>query len=229
MYFVVVKEISTGTIVDKAELPGMKALSGSIAQLAYQLKEQFKTRYSPETYTVTFEEAENWEELLSKNISNKDSTFRMIGSRTYQLVVNIAAMIGGTFLISFLLVVRLIYSPFLFIVCIFILFLYLTIDYSIWLNKGIHMIEMDISSFTVYYGKEMIPARIDKRQITGINVFKKLNRRIVNIMLGGYADNTIPGVTLFSGPRIRITDEAFNESEFGIFVKLLYDMRPDIN
>lgn len=228
MYFVVVKEISTGKIVDKAELSFTDNMGGGLAQSALLTKRNFERQYSPETYSITFEKAESWEELQFKNVSSDNDTFRMIGSRTYQLLVNIAAMIGGTFIMYVLMTVRLLFNPFLFIVGIFILFLYLAIDYSIWLKKGIHMIEIDKNSFTVYYGTEMIPVRIDKTQITGINFFKKLNRRIVNVLLGGNADSSIPGITLFSGPRIRITDKAFNEAEFRVFVKLIYDLRPDI-
>lgn len=229
MYFVVVKEISTGKIVDKADLSSAGNMGGDLSQSALLTKRNFERQYPPETYSITFEKAESWEEIKSKNVPADNDTFRMTGSRTYQLIVNIAAMICGTFIMFLLMTVRLLFNPFLFILGIFILFLYLAIDYSIWLKKGIHMIEIDKNGFTVYYGTEMIPARIDKKQITGINFFKKLNRRIVNVLLGGNADSSIPGITLFSGPRIRITDEAFNESEFGIFVKLLYEMRPDIN
>lgn len=229
MYFVVVKEISTGKIVDKAELLSTGNMFGDLAPSALLTKKNFERQYPPENYSITFEKAESWEELKSKNVPTDNDAFRMIGSRTYQLIVNIAAMICGTILMFILMIARLLFNPFLFIVGIFILFLYLAIDYSIWLNKGIHMIEIDKNGFTVYYGKEMIPSRIDKKQITGINYFKKLNRRIINILLGGITDNTFSGITLFSGPRIRITDEAFNEKEFRVFEKLIYELRQDIN
>lgn len=229
MYFVVVKEILTGKIVDKAELSPTLNMVGDLAQSALLTKRNFERQYTSENYSITFEKADSWEELKSKNVAADNDTFRMIGSRTYQLIVSIAAMIGGTFLMFILMTARLIFNPFLFIVGFFLLFLYLAFDYSIWIRKGIHMIEIDKNGFTVYYGTEMIPVRIDKKQITGINFFKKLNRRNLNISLGGNAEDSIPGITLFSGPRIRITDEAFNEAEFRVFVKLIYELRPDIN
>lgn len=228
MYFVIVKEISTGKIVDKSELPSAGSRNGEISRLALQKKRDFERQYSPERYSITYEKADSWQEIQQKNLSTNFNIFRMTGSRTYQLIVNIAAMIGGTFLMFILMAARLIFTPFLFITGIFILFIYLAVDYSIWLSRGIHMVEIDNNGFSVYYGKEMIPARIDKKQITGINYFKKFNRRIVNVLLGGNSDNSIPGVTLFSGPRIRITDEAFNDAEFGVFMQLLYDLRQDI-
>ncbi len=228
MYFVVVKEISTGRIVDKMELSSTGNMVESLSQSALLTKRNFERQYPPENYSITFEKAESWEELESKNALAANDIFRMTGSRTYQLIVNIAAIIGGTFLMFILMTARLIFTPVLFITGIFILFIYLAVDYSIWFSRGIHMVEIDNNGFTVYYGKEMIPARIDKKQITGINYFKKFNRRIVNVLLGGNSDNSIPGVTLFSGPRIRITDEAFNEAEFRVFVKLIYNLKPDI-
>lgn len=81
------------------------------------------------------------------------------------------------------------------------------------------MVSIDNDGLTVYRGQKLLQNRVYKKQITGINVFKKINRRIVNILLGGYADSSIPGVTLFSGPRIRITDDAFSEAEFNIFIE----------
>jgi hypothetical protein len=102
------------------------------------------------------------------------------------------------------------------------------IDYKRWMKKGIQMVSIDTDGLTVYRGRELIQTRVDKKQITGINVFKKLNRRIVNILLGGYADKSLPGVTLFSGPRIRITDDAFREAEFGIFIEKLQEIKPEL-
>jgi hypothetical protein len=138
-------------------------------------------------------------------------------------------MIIGTILLFFLLVIRLIYNPFIFIIGVFVLFGYLYIDFRRWVKKGIQIVKIDKEGITVYRGNKMQPVRIDARQITGINVFKKLKRRIVNILLGGYADSSLPGVTLFSGPRIRITDDAFDNAEFGIFIEKLRELKPELN
>ncbi len=237
MYFVIVKDIATGKIVDKAELSGTRNIEGELAHLAWLTRKQFEKKYPSDKYYITYQEADSLEDLLNKLNDQPDQTgsntereevFTMIGSRTYLFMIGIGAMVGGSILLFLLLVIRLIYNPFLFILFIFLLFMYLFIDYIRWVKKGIQIVAIDKNGLTVYRGKELIQTRVDKKQITGINVFKKLNRRIVNILLGGYADSSLPGVTLFSGQRIRITDDAFRDAEFGIFIEKLRELRPEL-
>lgn len=236
MYFVLVKEIESGKIIDKAELSSADNIGNELARLALLTRKQFENRYPADKYSVSYDEANSWEELqnkLRKESSGVDQpgdekVFTMIGSRTYLFMVNIGSMIMGIFLIFFLLVIRLIYNPFVFILCMFILFGYLYIDFKRWIKNGIQMVKIDKEGLTVYRGNKMQPTRIDARQITGINVFKKINRRVVNILLGGYADSSLPGITFFSGPRIRITDDAFAEAEFGIFINKLKELKPEL-
>jgi len=231
MYFVIVKDITSGEIVDKAELSVNDNIGGELAHLAWLTRKQYENRYPSDKYRVTYEEANSWEELqlkLKNDLSTSEEIFTMTGSRTNLLLVNISAIIFGIVLIFLLLIIRLIYNPFIFIFGIIILFLYFYFDYKRWMKKGIQMVKIDKKGITVYRGNKMRPTRIEAGQITGINVFKKLNRKIVNILLGGQADSSLPGVTLFSGPRIRITDDAFSEAEFKIFIEKLRELRPDI-
>lgn len=230
MYFVIVKEIETGKIVDKVELRYTDNIGGEVSHLAWLTKRQLENKYPFDKYSVTFEEAENWD-ALQKNL-NEDSltnegVFTITGSRYLSFLTNVGAMIGGAILIFFLLTVRLLYDPTLFVLFMIILFFYLYFDHRRWVEKGIHKISITNNGLIVYYGRNLIPSRIDKNQITGINFFKKFNRRIINILLGGQADTSIPGVTLFSGPRIRITDDAFNDAEFTIFIKKLEQLKPN--
>jgi hypothetical protein len=232
MYFVIVKDIASGEIVDKAELSANDNIGGELTQLAWLTKRQFENRYPPDKYRVTYEKAKSWDELQSKlktDSSIDKESFIMTGSHSNLLIVNVSTMIIGTILLFFLLVIRLIYNPFIFIIGVFVLFGYLYIDFRRWVKKGIQIVKIDKEGITVYRGNKMQPVRIDARQITGINVFKKLKRRIVNILLGGYADSSLPGVTLFSGPRIRITDDAFDNAEFGIFIEKLRELKPELN
>lgn len=231
MYFLIVKEIATGKIVDKAELSATGNIAGELSHLALLTKRQFENRYPSNKYFVTYEEAGSWEELQIKFENDKkqiaqitghsesDDVFTMIGSRSNLFLINIGAMVAGIIILFFLLTIRLIYNPFIFILGIFVLFIYMFIDYKRWIKKGVQMVSIDNDGLTVYRGQKLLQNRVYKKQITGINVFKKINRRIVNILLGGYADSSIPGVTLFSGPRIRITDDAFSEAEFNIFIE----------
>jgi hypothetical protein len=240
MYFVIVKEILSGKIIDKAELSPTGNIAGELSHLALLTRRQFENRYPSDKYFVTYEEAGSWEELQTKFENDKkqiaqitghsesDNVFTMIGSRSYLFLVNIGAMIAGIIIFFFLLTIRLIYNPFIFILGIFVLFIYMFIDYNRWIKKGIQIVSIDNDGLTVYRGQKLLQTRVDKKQITGINVFKKINRRIVNILLGGYADSSLPGVTLFSGPRIRITDDAFGNTEFAIFLDKLKELKPDI-
>lgn len=230
MYFVIVKEVETGKIVDKVELRYSNNIGGEISHLAWLTKRQFENKYPSEKYFVTYDEAENWEVLqkkLNDNSLSNEEVFTMTGTRYLLFLTNVGAMIGGAILIFFLLTVRFIYDPTLFVLFMMILFIYLFFDYQRWIYRGIHKISITKDGLTLYYGNKLIPLKIDKKQINGIDVFKKMNRRIVNILIGGSADKSIPGVTLFSGPRIRITDDAFNDAEFRIFIKKLEQLKPN--
>lgn len=231
MYFVIVNDIASGKIVDKAELTATGNIGGELAHLAWLTKRQFEDRYPSDKYRVTYEEADSWEILLNQLNSTSqtdEEVFTMSGSRYNLFLINVGAMIGGMVLLFFLLVIRLIYNPFIFILGIIILFLYFYIDFKRWMRKGIHTVRIDKEGLTIIRGAQNISTRINKKQINGINVFKKLNRKIVNILLGGNADSSFPGVTLFSGPRIRITDDAFGQAEFAIFIDKLRELNPEL-
>ena len=236
MYYVIVKDIATGNIVEKSELNASGNIGGELAHLAWLTRKQFE-KYSPDKYFVTYQEADSFAALLNKLNEQPDQSntkkesgevFTMIGSCSSFFLVNLGAIIAGILILFFLLIIRLIYDPFIFILGIFVLFFYMYIDYKRWMKKGIQMVSIDKGGLTVYCGHKLVQTRVDKKQITRINIFKKFKRRIVNIMLGGYADSSLPGVTLFSGPRIRITDDAFREAEFGIFIKKLRELKPEL-
>jgi len=54
-----------------------------------------------------------------------------------------------------------------------------------------------------------------------VDFFSKGSRCIVNILTGGRADKIIPRVTVFSGSRVRLTDDAFSDREFGEFIEIV--------
>ena len=103
---------------------------------------------------------------------------------------------------------------------------YMLIDYLWWIKRGIRVVEVDAGGINLYRGKRLLLTRIEGGQITGVNRFDKLGRVIVNIMLGG-AVTRGPGVTLFSGPRLRITNDNFNNREFEQFVARAQKFAPD--
>jgi hypothetical protein len=94
------------------------------------------------------------------------------------------------------------------------------IDYLFFVRRGVRAVHMDADGITVYRGKRRAPTRIAAAQISGVNVFSKGPRVIVNIMTGGAASRAA-GVTLFSGPRVRLTNDAFNDDDFIRFIVLV--------
>jgi hypothetical protein len=154
--------------------------------------------------------------------------FRMeaSGSLAEALIVNLGVMIIAAGLLFLLLLVRTIFTLGLFIAGIVVIALYLMIDRLVWERSGIRAVEVDPDGINFYRGRERIIVRVEAGQITGINVFRKLNRKVVNIMLGGSASRVMPGVTMFSGPRIRVTNDLFNDREFDEFIERLKAFMP---
>jgi len=97
-------------------------------------------------------------------------------------------------------------------------------DYLVWKKKGIRVIEVDTQGINLYRGPQKRLERIEASQITDINFFKKVNRRIVTILTGGQMYRA-PGVTLFKGSRVRIADDSFNDKQFSIFIELIKQFR----
>jgi hypothetical protein len=134
------------------------------------------------------------------------------------LTVNITAIIVGSIVVLGLLFLRRLFHPGLFVFTVIVLVLYMMIDYLLWLQRGIRRIELYDDRIVIYRGTREKSRCIQAGTITNIDVFSKLNRHVVNIMLGGKVDRPLPGVTLFSGPRVRITDDAFDEAQFQEFI-----------
>lgn len=158
---------------------------------------------------------------------NNKENFRIQASKKHLLTVNLGGIILGIFLLLLLLIVRHLYTLGLFIVGIGILIVYMITDYLIWQNRGIRIIELDQDGITLYRGKNKTIQRIPRNQITNINIFKKLNRRIVTIILGGGIIKPAAGITLFKGERIRIADDAFDDNDFSALIKKLKQFKAD--
>ncbi|MEO0142628.1 MAG: hypothetical protein ABIL15_04660 [candidate division WOR-3 bacterium] len=155
----------------------------------------------------------------------KDIIFRMEAKAKYLIFTNLGGIILGGILLFVLLSIRNLYTRTIFIIGVIILILYMVIDYLVWQKKGIRAIEIDKEGISLYRGREKRLVRIDKGQITDIDFFGKLGRRVVTILTTGRAIKPIPGITIFAGPRIRITDDSFNDEQFTIFIEKLKEFR----
>ena len=167
-------------------------------------------------------------ETPEKPVVNEETAgFAMDASTSGMVFVNSCGFIVGGILLFVLLLMRGLYLLPVFLVMLGILGTYMLMDSLVWKKNGIRRVEVDETGITLYRGKEKKPERLEAEQITGVNVFGKLNRRVVNILTGGSATR-IPGVTIFSGPRVRITNDAFNDSEFDTFIKIIrrFDREP---
>ncbi len=161
-----------------------------------------------------------------KGTAKEDIIFRIEAKAKYMMYTNFGGIIFGILLLYILLSIRKSYSIILFIVGIFIIVLYMVIDYLIWQKKGIRVIEIDANGINFYKGKDRKLFRVEKSQITEINFFSKLGRRVINIILiGGKVVHITPWITLFFGPRIRFTDDAFNDNQFTNFVEKLRQLK----
>ncbi|MBS4014907.1 MAG: hypothetical protein KGZ86_00485 [Candidatus Latescibacteria bacterium] len=158
---------------------------------------------------------------------NNHEKFQMHASAQSLLTVNISGIIIGIILLLLLLTIRHLYTLGLFIVGIIVIAIYMISDYLIWQKRGIRTIELDANGITLYRGKNKTVQRIDRSQITEINFFKKIKRRIVTIMLGGQVIKPTPGITLFKGNRVRISNDSFNDNEFSIFIEKLKQLKTD--
>lgn len=143
------------------------------------------------------------------------------GKRGNLLFVNISGLIIGSVFLFFYLLARGLYALPVFVIMAAILAAYMFIDYIHWNKKGIRRIDLFEDSISFTFGKQQTVEKLSFDEITEIDFFKKLNRDIINFMRGGKVLKPVKGITFFSGPRIRLTDDAFDDKEFDLFKRKL--------
>ncbi len=160
--------------------------------------------------------------VLTDNVP--DGAFFAMGSDSLpmQLFVKIVVTIIVGFFIYNLMKIRLLYSKQAFIVLFIIFLIYMFVDQIIWELKGIRVVFLTDKGIFLKRGKKFKEEFIPYSEITGIDKFEKINRKIVNILLGGKANKYLfSQITFFSGKRLRITNDNFNDSVFDTFLLLL--------
>jgi hypothetical protein len=160
--------------------------------------------------------------VLTDNVP--DCAFFAMGSDSLpmQLFVKIVVTIIVGFFIYNLMKIRLLYSKQAFIVLFIIFLIYMFVDQIIWELKGIRVVFLTDKGIFLKRGKKFKEEFIPYSEITGIDKFEKINRKIVNILLGGKANKYLfSQITFFSGKRLRITNDNFNDSVFDTFLLLL--------
>lgn len=143
------------------------------------------------------------------------------------IITNVCAAVGGALLlvlfIALLAGVPLALFPFFF-AC---LVLYLVADTVNWIVRGIVLIRLDGEWLDIYRGASPSQTRIPVGQITDVHLHRRFGRQSLQILLGGEVVR-LPGVTLYPGRKIWVTDDAFDGKEFGRFAAaaLAYRKRP---
>jgi hypothetical protein len=210
-----VKDLTSGEIIKRfdIDLTAMSSLfNNDIQKTKESYIEEMKKKYPAYKYQII--------EIIKPTGQsvNTTGTFRMEASEKSLRFVNCSAIFFGVILTFLILFFRriFIFGVFLF-ACSFII-IYMIGDYLAWKRKGIRIIEVGDNGINLYRGREKKLERIEASQITDINIFTKVRRRIVTILTGGQVYRS-PGITLFKGPRIRIADDSFNDNQFTVFIE----------
>lgn len=105
------------------------------------------------------------------------------------------------------------------------LFAYVFSDLLIWLRRGVRTVEMDSTGFSVRLVRDQQPTHIDANQVTGVYVSRFLDRTTVNILLRGATVRRFLGIRRYTGPRIRLTNEPFDNAQFRDFLRRVTKLR----
>ncbi|MEO0234589.1 MAG: hypothetical protein ABIN39_00880 [candidate division WOR-3 bacterium] len=160
--------------------------------------------------------------VLTDNVP--EGAFFAMGSDSLpmQLFVKVVVTIIAGFFIFNLMKIRLLYTKHALTVIFIIFVIYMIIDQIVWETKGIRVVFLTDKGIFLKRGKNLKEEFIPYSEITGIDRFEKINRKIVNILLGGKANRYLfSQITIFSGKRLRITNDNFNDSVFDTFLLLL--------
>lgn len=150
--------------------------------------------------------------------------FRLTGSMSEFVTTDIIVLILAGLLLPALMLVRLMFSPSLYLLFLLIVLAYICVDIAVWHKKGIRRVDLDSEGMNIYRGPGMNASRVEFSCVNDINLFHKLSRKIINIMIGGVADKPLPGITIFRGPRIRITSDAFQDKDFKAFEIIISEL-----
>jgi len=153
--------------------------------------------------------------LFSMNAENAKTIF----------LTNILVSLFVAAVLFFLLYARHIFSGYVYIIIFILIIFYQSADFAVWYFAGLRRIEITDETLLLYKGKKMKITAVRIEGFKKIDLFRKINRVIINIMLeDGQVHKEIPGVTLFSGKRIRVTNDRFDDKEFNMFIQKLNDI-----
>ncbi|TXT42877.1 MAG: hypothetical protein FD137_2009 [Spirochaetes bacterium] len=142
----------------------------------------------------------------------------MEGSKGKFFGVNaVGAVLGGGFL--FLILRRKEdFSTSTFGILWFILIAYMILDALVWKRRGVREVEVTSLAFKIRRGAELWQD-FSFDQVSDFHVHVRGSRKSVQILLGEKVLK-VPGIiTLYPGPKIWITNDAFDDGEFDEFIR----------
>jgi hypothetical protein len=154
------------------------------------------------------------------------SMITLIGNARAIRECNLYGFLSGGALLLLLLFIRLLFHPLLFAIGLVIIAVYFIWDYRRWQKNGIWRLDLTEKGLWIFQNHQPHPLWLPWENITGIDLFQKINRYILTILTGGSRDQVLPGVTLFSGSRLRVPNDAFSDQEYRQFVHALAKQYP---
>jgi hypothetical protein len=151
--------------------------------------------------------------------------FRMEGSlRRYLLIYTVPFLIGIVLTYFYATTVITTGHPW-FLLLVIPLYAYVFADVFVWIRRGIRSVEMDALGMKVFRSGDPSGTVVEADQMTGVYVSRFLDRTTVNILLRGAAVKRVLGIRRYSGPRIRMTNEPFDRSQFSEFIQKVSKLR----
>lgn len=147
---------------------------------------------------------------------DKSSEYNLIikGSFKSLSLVNIFAAIFGFILLYYWLSVRQSVGLNMFTIGYLILVVYLVSDTVYWIYNGIHEVRIADSYFEILRGKQNKLTKVNSSQITDIQFSNQMSRRSLQILLGNKIQRISGIITLYPDPKIWLTSDAFDDTEF---------------
>ena len=153
--------------------------------------------------------------------------FSITSSGRRLLVVNIAGILGGGALLYLVLRVRGALGAFFPLWAVIIL--WLAGDWFLWRRRGLRELKIDGSRIEIVRGKTGISETMDISAVSEIWLHERGGRKSLQLLMGGRAFR-IPGVlTLYPFPKLRLTNDSFDDAEFDELIDRLERLKGGIN
>lgn len=207
---ILVRSRATGEIVERVSIDGTAGDPGmaeQLTQLQGIAREFVERKYGKGGYDFA--------------IMPGGPSFVMSASARSMITVNAAGIVTGVVLLALLLFIRTIFALTVFVAGSLLLVGYMIADFLISRKRGIRSVEVDHRGITVTRGSSRTRSFIERARVSEIGVYRKIGRCVVVVFLGGKPQNMAPGVTLFTGERLRLANDAFDDGDFARFLEAL--------